>query len=98
MSKPAVKKIASKKAAPQQKKENKSTLKTFATFLKKKIFSSDASEKETKKYVVFVAHTTDGDGNCWKVVNKKQLLELNPHDVVTAYEVGREVKVNVCID
>lgn len=49
--------------------------------------------KQTElRYVVRIAEI---DGNRWKVLTKKALLDLNPHDVVEAYEIGKPVRLSV---
>ena len=48
--------------------------------------------------IKYVVHTTEGLGSKWKIVTKKDLLMLNPHDVVSAYELGKEIKLSVCIN
>lgn len=45
--------------------------------------------------VRYVVRSVEANGTRWKVINKKALLDLNPHDVVEAYEIGKPVKLTI---
>jgi len=53
--------------------------------------------KQTETYIEYIVNSIEENGQRWRVVTKKQLLELNPHDIVAAYEIGRPVSVSVCV-
>lgn len=60
--------------------------------------SNDTVNKHSKQTEVrYVVRAVEACGTRWKVLNKKALLELNPHDVVEAYEVGKPIKISVSI-
>lgn len=47
--------------------------------------------------VRYVVRTVEASGTRWRVLSKKTLLDLNPHDVVEAYEVGKPVRLSVSV-
>lgn len=63
----------------------------------KNYISQCTNKEQTESYVEYVVNSIEGTCQQWRVVSKKQLLQLNPHDIVAAYEVGRPVKVSVCV-
>ena len=63
----------------------------------KEYIRSREHNDSSNAYVECVVQTVETTGYRWRVVSKKALLNLNPHDVVQAYEVGQPVKVGVYI-
>lgn len=47
--------------------------------------------------VRYVVRTVEASGTRWRVLSKKALLDLNPHDVVEAYEIGKPVRLSVSV-
>ena len=45
----------------------------------------------------FVVQCAEEKGYRWRVVSRQELLNLNPHDIVDVYELGKPVKVGVSI-
>lgn len=56
------------------------------------------TKNDSSTQLKYVVNSVDEFGQRWRVVSKEQLLKLNPHDIVAAYEVGRQVKVSVQVD
>lgn len=63
----------------------------------KNYISQSTNKEQTETYIEYVVNSVEEGCQRWRVVSKKQLLELNPHDIVAAYEVGRPVRVSVCV-
>ena len=63
----------------------------------KNYISQSTNKEQNESYIEYVVNSIEGTCQQWRVVSKKQLLQLNPHDIVAAYEVGRPVKVSVCV-
>jgi hypothetical protein len=64
--------------------------------LKEHIRSREYNDN-SNTYVEYVVQTVEATGYKWRVVSKKDLLNLNPHDIVQAFEVGRPVTVGVSL-
>lgn len=54
-------------------------------------------EKVNTQRLEYVVQSVEDGRYRWRVVSKKELLKLNPHDIVDAYEIGKPVKVSVCV-
>ena len=63
----------------------------------KEYIKTSTENKTNSTHVEYVVQTVEITGYKWRVVSKKDLLNLNPHDVVQACEIGRPVKVGVSL-
>jgi hypothetical protein len=63
----------------------------------KEYIKTNPGNKDCNTYVEYVVQTAEPTGFKWRVVSKKDLFNLNPHDVVQAFEIGRPVELSVSL-